>query len=296
MNASGKDDIFNSLISVILPVFNGERFISQAVQSILHQTYSDFELIIINDGSTDGTLNILRDFQTADSRIRLITRANRGLATSLNEGIAMARGQWIARMDADDVSHPNRLSHQFEKLKAQPDLDIVATRAITIDDNDQVIGLFPGALSHCEICARPWNGFYFPHPTWMGRTEWFRKYYYAQPAPLLCEDQELLLRSYKESKFATLDEFLLAYRIPSHVNWTKLAQTRVAVLGVQFSYFMKQHALRFALLSIITFFIKYCMDAVKRILSFESVIKNLDIDKQIKNDWKFLLHSDNFRK
>jgi len=290
MKPSDEDNInINSLISVILPVFNGARFIKNAVQSILWQTHSDFELIIIDDGSTDETLNILREFETADSRIRLISRANRGIATSLNEGIAMARGQWIARMDADDVSHPHRLSSQFQMLKDHPELDLIATRAIIIDENNQVTGLFPGALTHSEICAHPWNGFHFPHPSWMGRTEWFRKYHYAQPAPFLCEDQELLLRSYKKSKFATLNEFLLAYRVPSKVNLKKLLKTRLAVLIIQFKYFISQRASWFAFLSTTIFILKFSIDILKKLFLFNTVINSSNVDLKTKNDWKILL-------
>lgn len=103
-------------ISVVMSVYNGKEFLVSAIESILNQTFKDFEFIIVNDGSTDGSLAIINEFVQRDCRIRLISRENRGLAASLNEGIADARGEWIARMDADDISLPDRLSKQLAWL------------------------------------------------------------------------------------------------------------------------------------------------------------------------------------
>jgi glycosyltransferase involved in cell wall biosynthesis len=105
------------IISVVLPVYNGAEFISEAVDSILAQTFRNFELIIIDDGSKDTTLEILKRYESYDNRIRLISRKNKGLVISLNEGIELARGDWIARMDADDISLPHRFERQLEFLK-----------------------------------------------------------------------------------------------------------------------------------------------------------------------------------
>lgn len=101
------------VVSVVMSVFNGERYLADAIESILAQTFSDFEFIIIDDGSTDNSLAILKMFAQRDGRIRLISRENRGLTASLNKGIAIARGAWIARMDADDISLPDRLQKQM---------------------------------------------------------------------------------------------------------------------------------------------------------------------------------------
>lgn len=105
------------LISVVLPVYNAGEFMREAVHSILAQTCSDFELIALNDGSTDGSQKILEDFRKLDPRIRLISRENRGLAETLNEGIDLARGKWIARMDADDIALPQRFARQLQWLE-----------------------------------------------------------------------------------------------------------------------------------------------------------------------------------
>jgi glycosyltransferase involved in cell wall biosynthesis len=105
------------VISVVMSVYNGKQFLAKAIESILGQTFRNFEFIIINDGSTDGSSAILEEYAQRDSRIRLINRENRGLIASLNEGIASARGEWIARMDADDISLPDRFEKQLAWLQ-----------------------------------------------------------------------------------------------------------------------------------------------------------------------------------
>lgn len=105
------------VISVLMPVFNGEQFVREAIESVLAQTYTNFEFIIINDGSTDGTEAILREYAAKDSRILLTHQENMGLTKSLNKGLRMARGRFIARQDADDISAPERLEVMLSNIK-----------------------------------------------------------------------------------------------------------------------------------------------------------------------------------
>jgi len=114
-------------VSVLMSVYNGERYLREAVDSILNQTFEDFEFIIINDGSTDGTREILESYR--DRRIRLFHQDNIGLTRSLNKGIRLARGEYIARMDADDISDVDRLSYQVALFEERPQLTVVATGA-----------------------------------------------------------------------------------------------------------------------------------------------------------------------
>ncbi|MDD1608916.1 MAG: glycosyltransferase [Methylococcaceae bacterium] len=104
------------MLSVELPVHNAEKYIAEAIHSILIQTFTDFELIVIDDGSTDGTLAILQAYQTMDTRIRLVTRGHKGIVATINEGIDLARGKWLARMDADDIALPHRFERQLQWL------------------------------------------------------------------------------------------------------------------------------------------------------------------------------------
>lgn len=225
-------------VTVAMPIYNAGKYLRAAVNSIVRQEYTDWELLIIDDGSTDSALDSIADI--VDARIQILCDGkNKGLAARLNEAIDIARGRYFARMDQDDVSYPGRLARQVSTLDAEPSIDLLSVRAITIDEDDNMTGLFPCPLSHEEICVRPWMGFYFPHPTWFGRIEWFRKYRYAEPAPYLCEDQELLLRTYSTSRFATLDEVLFAYRLRRKVAPEKLAKTRRAVRRMQTINFLR---------------------------------------------------------
>ena len=115
------------VISVVLPVYNCADYVAEAVQSILDQTFSNFEFIIIDDGSTDGTSNVLQGFR--DPRIRSITQENRGLAFTLNRGLELSRGRYVARQDADDISLPDRLGKQVAFLEAHPACALVGTWA-----------------------------------------------------------------------------------------------------------------------------------------------------------------------
>lgn len=240
------------IVTVAMPIYNAGKHLRQAVMSIVKQTFTGWELFIIDDGSTDNAIESIVDIQ--DTRIHILCDGkNKGLAARLNEAIDLAHGQYLARMDQDDVSYPDRLLRQVTALQGNRRLDLVATRAITIDENNNITGIFPYRLSHNEICARPWSGFYFPHPTWMGRIEWFRKYRYAEPAPYFCEDQELLLRSYRTSCFATLNEILFAYRIRGKANREKLARTFRAVINIQVHYFLRSGQWHYLLLALLVF-------------------------------------------
>ena len=115
-------------VSVVLPVFNAEPYVGEAVESILAQSLADFELIAIDDGSTDGSPGILTGFAARDSRVRVITRENRGLAATLNEGIGLATAAYCAIMNADDISLPERLAKQAAFLDAHPHVAAVGSQ------------------------------------------------------------------------------------------------------------------------------------------------------------------------
>ena len=224
------------VVSVAMPIYNAGVHLRLAVLSIIKQSFTSWELLIIDDGSTDNALKSIEDL--LENRIKIFSDGqNRGLAARLNQACEIASGTYLARMDQDDVSYPERLMLQVRALQNDPQLDLVAARTVTIDETDKIIGMFPFAATHEKICARPWRGFFFPHPAWMGRLKWFRLHRYADPAPYFCEDQELLLRTFQQSRFFVLDEVLLGYRIRFSVNWIKLARTRRALLSVQLKFF-----------------------------------------------------------
>lgn len=120
-----------TICSVVLPVYNCDKYVGLAIDSILAQTYKDFELIIIDDGSTDNSLHIIKSYK--DPRIKIISRENKGLVASLNEGIRLAHGRYIARHDADDISEPTRIEKQLYEFGRRPKLVLLGTSIITID-------------------------------------------------------------------------------------------------------------------------------------------------------------------
>lgn len=249
------------LITIAMPIYNAGRYLRPAVVSILQQTLADWELIIIDDGSSDGATETIRDIR--DSRIRILRDgSNRGLAARLNEAIDLARGRYFARMDQDDISYPERLAHQLTMLEQHPEVDLVAVRCVAIDADDELVKALPYALAHEDLCAMPWRGFHLPHPTWMGRIGWFRRYRYASPGPYFCEDQELLLRSYLGSRFATLPEILFAYRVRSTINWKKSFKTRKTLFGIQFRHFFAMRQFHYGLLSAMAFVARTAMDVL----------------------------------
>ena len=124
-------------ISVVMPVYNGEQFVAKAVESILNQTFKEFEFVIIDDKSTDNSVKIIKSFH--DSRMKLIqNEKNFGVATSLNKGIQHSKGQYIARMDADDISYPNRLEEQFSFLEKNPGVSVLGTFASLFNENGRI--------------------------------------------------------------------------------------------------------------------------------------------------------------
>jgi len=127
-----KYNIIMPKISVVMSVYNGEKYLTQAIESILGQTYTDFEFIIINDGSTDKGLDIINEYRQRDERIVVISRENKGLVYSLNEGVNKARGEYIARMDPDDISIPVRFEKQLKYIQDEG-LDVCGTWAEGID-------------------------------------------------------------------------------------------------------------------------------------------------------------------
>ena len=213
------------LVTVLLPARNSQRTLPLALRSIIAQTYPHWELLVLDDGSKDATVAIARGL--GDPRIRVLGDASwLGLAARLNQGIDAARGSLLARIDADDVAYPERFAHQVRFLLSHPEVDLVGSAAVVFGDDGQAFGRFPAPPTHGEICRRPWSGFYLPHPTWMGRIGWFRRFRYRPEQDRAAQDQDLLLRSYRESTFANLPEILLGYR-QHELSWKKFGRGRL---------------------------------------------------------------------
>ena len=205
-------------VTVGIPFFNNEKTLLNAIKSVFCQTFQDWELILIDDGSSDNSLNIARRIR--DPRVRLISDGvNKGLIARLNQMVNMARGEYFARMDADDLMHPDRLQKQVEFLDAHPDVDFVATATYIINDQNQVTGKRGDIMSNIsakDVLRRS----RFTHPTITGRTVWFRNNTY-DPLFVRAEDRELWCRTFGRAQAAILPEPLFFYRELGSFNISK---------------------------------------------------------------------------
>ncbi len=277
-------------VTIAMPVFNAGEYLRLSVLSILSQTFSDWELIILDDGSTDGAINSILDLK--DERILIIHDGrNKGLAARLNECIDLARGEYFARMDQDDIAYPRRIEMQLKYLASHKEVDLLATKAIAIDQVGMAVGVMPFNLTHGEICAKPWRGFYLVHPTWMGRLTWFKKFRYLEPGPYLCEDQELLVRSYQDSHFASLNEVLFAYRVRNGLSLTKNFKIRWTLLRVQYNFFVKHRKFFFLLLSILSFKFKLLLDIFNKLRGRGSANFGNFLDNQVIQKWNGVIRA-----
>jgi glycosyltransferase involved in cell wall biosynthesis len=197
-----------------MPVHNGEKNLGEAIQSIINQTFGAFELVAIDDGSTDRTPSILRQFAATDSRIKIHEQENVGLIATLNRGICLARGEYIARMDGDDVSLSQRFEKQVAYLERHKDVGVVGTWIQDIDAKGNPGPIWPLPTSPATI---PWFlmfGDCMAHPSVMMRREVVQRLGYRADA-VHVEDYDLWTRAIAVTRLANLPEVLLKYRVSS---------------------------------------------------------------------------------
>lgn len=193
-----------------MPVYNGAKYLREAIASILDQSFKDFEFLIINDGSTDNSPEIIAGYH--DARIKVINQANQGLSAALNRGLELAAGEYIARMDADDISLPQRLARQVAFMDSHPEVGICGTAAIMIDEAGQELRRASYPLTHEEIKTQLLFNSTFAHPSVMFRRAVLNEHhlrYYNDKG----EDYELWTRAVKVTKLANLSDFFLKYRL-----------------------------------------------------------------------------------
>ena len=200
-------------VSVLMAVFNGSLYLRPAVESILAQTFTDFEFIAIDDGSTDETAKVLRYYAAKDSRIRVVSRPNKGLTATLNEGVNLARGEFLARIDADDVAMPQRFELQVKYLREHPDTVLLGSRVVLIDPDGLPIRTACTETTHEQIDHAHLNrGWPVVHPAVMMRTDAVRKVGAYRNEYDTLEDLDLFLRLAEVGQLANLPEVLLRYR------------------------------------------------------------------------------------
>ena len=232
------------LVTVLMSVHNGEAYLSEAVESILSQTYQNFEFLIVNDASTDRSASILVEYQ--DARIRIIRNEhNLGLTRSLNKGLAQVKGKYVARMDADDVSYPLRLERQVTFMEQHPEVGLCGTWGKLLGLKDKYNRTFPTNNNELQVSLLCYNPFI--HPSVVLRSDVLRaldkpydqRFRYAQ-------DYELWTRVAERSEITNLPETLVGYRvhegqISSHRRQeqdqcvTQVVQTQLKKLGIEAS-------------------------------------------------------------
>jgi glycosyltransferase involved in cell wall biosynthesis len=220
-------------VSIGIPFLNARPYLADAVRSVFAQTHDDWELLLVDDGSSDGSVDVVRHLD--DPRVRVLSDGHhRGLCARLNQIASLAEGAYLARMDADDLMHPERVERQIGFLRANPSVDVIDTATFTVDDDLTPLGirgdhpLDPRA----EVVLR--NGLLI-HPTVMGRVEWFRSNPY-DPMYVRAEDRELWSRTCATTTFARLCEPLFFYRECPAGNLRNYLSTERTVRAVLHRY------------------------------------------------------------
>ena len=223
-------------VSVLLPVYNSERYVRKAIESVLAQTFADFELLIIDDGSTDRSLDIVREYEAKDSRVHIFSRENRGLVSTLNELIEKSRGRYLARMDADDICLPDRFKKQVAFLDMHCECAIVGSFREVINSKGQRIEIVSHPTHHDEIDQLHLKGHCcFTHPSVMLRKSVAISLDGYDPQFEMAEDLEFWLRLAECGKMANLPEVLIQYRVHDKAisEFHRLENRRVAQLACE---------------------------------------------------------------
>ncbi|MEW4563917.1 glycosyltransferase [Bremerella sp. JC770] len=202
-------------VSILLPIFNGAKHLQAAIESILRQTHADFELILIDDASTDSTLDVIQSF--TDPRIVVLKQLrNHGMAAALNLGIDVAQGEFLARMDADDLALPQRLEKQIEFMQAHPEVGVCGTQ---MRHFGELRGVYRKPLAHDMIMAMMLIEPVMRHPTVMLRRCLLARFDFRYDAFFeVAQDYDLWTRMIQKTRFANLPEVLLQYRCEGQNN------------------------------------------------------------------------------
>ena len=217
------------LVSVLMPIYNCMPFLDDAIQSVQHQTLTNFECILVNDGSKDESLHTMRQHASEDPRLRVIDKPNGGIVSALNAGLAECRGEFITRMDGDDLCVPDRFERQVAFLQQHPEIGIVGGWAEVIDENDRLAesctckAKDPAASCWCSVIRLPPHhaeiddglskgSYTMLHPTIMIRASVMDKLQGYDPEFRIAEDLDLLLRAGEITHLANLQQIVLRYR------------------------------------------------------------------------------------
>lgn len=208
------------LLTVLMPVYNGEKYLNTAINSILNQTYANFEFLIINDGSTDRSGEIVNSY--SDRRIIYVkSENNKGIVATLNTGLEIGQGKYIARMDADDIAHPDRLERQLNFMLSHPECKLCGTRAIAINENGQEVYKLKRPYLKDDIKVQHLFRNSFIHPSAILDAEVARSFKYSSHHQY-AEDYYLFSQIAMNHEIANLEGYLLYYRVhPENITAKK---------------------------------------------------------------------------
>jgi len=202
------------LVSVVMPAYNAEKYISEAIESVLNQTFKDFEFIIIDDASTDRSFEIIKKYESLDSRISVLSNPeNLNVARSRNRGISISKGKYVANMDADDISKPTRINDQVNYLELNQDVDICIGNIGVIDGEGrfQYTRIYP--LTDSALKSKVFRYNPFPNPTIFCRKYVYEKIGGYDSSFILNEDFDFWLRAGTQFKFGNCGKIVLDYRV-----------------------------------------------------------------------------------
>ena len=219
-------------ISVIMPLYNPGKYLAPAVTSIFAQTFPDWELLAVDDGSTDGSWEYLQRID--DPRVRpMRNERNLGVCPSINRAIDAARGKWIARMDADDIVLPERFELQMRALEADPGIDLLSTGTFMTDVDLNCITVRRPATDHAEIVRHAEFYFLLTFGALMGKAEWWRRWRMDERVGIAGHEFDLYFRSHLESRFSNVPDPLYVYRFVGHSrSWTKMTKSVYYKAGI----------------------------------------------------------------
>jgi glycosyltransferase involved in cell wall biosynthesis len=220
------------IVSVVMSVLNGERFVCEAVESILNQSFREFEFIVINDGSTDSTGATLDSYQRKDPRLRVVHQENRGLVESLNRGCGLARGKYIARMDADDIAIRDRLMWQVDFMERHPKVGVVGGAIEFIDVTGKCLKVSVNPIEDRDIRLALLQGCPFSHPSVLMRRDIFAAVGGYRKAFVDAEDLDLWFRLAERCLLANLEAVLVKYRLhPCQITVRKFRKGALSSLA-----------------------------------------------------------------
>lgn len=210
------------LVTIAIPIYNAGPYLAYCIQSVINQTYKNWKLLLVCDGSTDNSTIIANEFANKDSRIEVVDDGvNRGLIYRLNQSIQMSSTKYYARMDADDIMYVTRIEEQVHYMEEHPEVDVVGTSIMTIDNENNIVG---SGFNEGIVSG-------FIHPTVMGRTEWFKTNPYSDWAQR-AEDYELWTRTCSKSTFRAIGKSLLFYREFGIPTFNKYYLSQLTLLKV----------------------------------------------------------------